>query len=201
MNVKIHYKFILSAFLILFGGQLAPAQTSGNAAAKKENTEKIDNYTIQRLIVFNDKNEILMEKNSFGWMTPALRSNQDESVKEGLNNLASQMGISVDSIKLAGVFTYKFKGLTDHPAHVSFRTHYTAKYRSGALVQPKDKEYKWLPVGEALEKIAMESLKTETAQIIKFPKSVWGGSFLLVFKDGKMESSKMSEELYPLTDQ
>lgn len=186
---------------MLFCGQTMSAQTPTKIAPKVENTEAIDNYTIQRLIVFNDKKEILMEKNSFGWMTPALRSNQDETVKEGLNNLVSKMGISIDSIRLAGLFTYKFQGLADHPAHVSFRTHYTARYKGGALVQPKDKEYKWLPVNEAVEKIGMEALKTETAQIIKFPKIVWGGSFLLVFKDGKMESSKMLEELYPLTEQ
>lgn len=196
MNIKRRHKFILGALFVLTCGQIAFAQAA-TAVAKNEKT---DNYTIQRLIVFNDKKEILMEKNANGWMTPALRSNEDESLIEGLNNLAAEIGISIDSIRLAGVFTYKFQGLADHPAAVSFRTHYAARYKGGALASPKDKEYQWLPVREALEKIGMATLRAETAQIVKFPKTVWGGSFLLVFKNGKLDSSKTLEEIYPLTE-
>jgi hypothetical protein len=184
-------------FLLLFISVAAITATAQQTATET------DNYTIQRLIIFNKKNEILMDKARDGsWQTPALRSNKNESVNEGLNNLAAKMGITIEKIKLAGIYTYKYKDLANHPAAIAFRTHYTAKYKSGELIQPENLkgEYKWMTIKEALEKITFQALKLETTQIIKHPKTVWGGSFLHIYKDGKHDSMQILEEMYPLTN-
>ena len=192
-------KFILTALLFFACGQSLSAQDTSKIVPKKQVIKRADNYTIQRLIVFNDKKEILMEKYWGGWQTPALRSNQNQSLREGLDSMATAMGISTEPVKLAGIITYKYEGLPDHK-EVSYRTHYTAKYKSGNPIKTKDKEYHWLPIKEALEKISMEALKIETTQIVNNPKVVWGGSFLLTYKDDKLQTLKLIEEFYPLTD-
>ena len=192
-------KFILTALLFFACGQSLSAQDTSKIVPKKQVIKRADNYTIQRLIVFNDKKEILMEKYWGGWQTPALRSNQNQSLREGLDSMATAMGISTEPVKLAGIITYKYEGLPDHK-EVSYRTHYTAKYKSGNPIKTKDKEYHWLPIKEALEKISMEALKIETTQIVNNPKVVWGGSFLLTYKDDKLQTLKLVEEFYPLTD-
>ena len=85
-------------------------------------------------------------------------------------------------------------------AAISFRTHYTAKYKSGQVVQPADgsKEYKWVPVADVPKLISMDSLRTETLQILEHPKVLWGGSFLVTFEDGKVTSTEALEAPYPL---
>ena len=192
-------KFILTALLFFACGQSLSAQDTSKIVPKKQVIKRADNYTIQRLIVFNDKKEILMEKYWGGWQTPALRSNQNQSLREGLDSMATAMGISTEPVKLAGIITYKYEGLPDHK-EVSYRTHYTAKYKSGNPIKTKDKEYHWLPIKEALEKISMEALKIETTQIVNNPKVVWGGSFLLTYQDDKLQTLKLVEEFYPLID-
>jgi hypothetical protein len=197
LNQK-HMKGILVIAFILFGGQFIFAQDTTKIIPKPATVKLADNYTIQRLIVYNDKKEILMEKNWSGWQTPALRSNQNQSLKEGIDSMAKTIGISIDPIKLSGIFTYKYEGLPDHK-EVSYRTHYSAKYKSGELIQTKDKEYKWIPIKEAIDKIGMEALKSETNQIVTNPKTIWGGSFLLTYKDGKLQTLNLVEPFYPLS--
>jgi hypothetical protein len=145
-----------------------------------------------------------MQKNKFGWFTPSIRSNENQSLKEGLEGLATAIGIKIGLIKLAGIFSYKYNGLTDHIGLVSYRTHYTTNYKSGELIQPQDpndttREYKWMPVKEAVEIITMSALKEETRQIIKYPKIVWGGSFLLNFENETFKSADLVEKFYSLS--
>ena len=193
--------FLTTAFVITLLKPISAQDTAKAVTIRKQETVKrADNYTIQRLLVFNDSKQLLLEKNINGWMTPALRSNENQSLKEGLDSLAKAMGISIKIIKLAGVFTYKFKGLPDHK-EVSYRTHYIANFINGNLIQPKqsDKEYKWLNVKEALGLITNEALKAETSQIINHPDTLWGGSFLISYKDEELESIKMMEDFYSLS--
>jgi hypothetical protein len=187
---------ILSFFIVQ---QLSTGQDTSKVISKKQIVKKADNYTIQRLIILNDKNEILMEKFWNGWQTPALRSNQNQSLKEGIDSMSTAIGIITEPIKLAGIFTYKYEGLPDHK-EVSYRTHYIAKYKSGQLNKLKEKEYFWFPIKDGVEKIGMEALKIETTQIVDNPNIVWGGSFLLSYKDDKLQSLKLVEKFYPLTE-
>jgi hypothetical protein len=168
-------------------------------SAFAQEARKPDNYTVQYLIVKNDNNEILMMKNQAGWHTLAMRSTANQSIKEALDSLAGTIGISIESPKLAGLYTYKFEGLPDHK-QVSFRTHFTARYKGGEVVQPQDanREYHWVAIPDAMSRITFESLKLETSQILKHPQQVWGGSFLITWKGDKFIGSKVVEEPYPL---
>jgi hypothetical protein len=202
-NYFYHMKNIITLLLTLFATKIIFAQDSNKILTAKSVNKKIDNYTIQRIIVFNAKKEILMQRNRFGCFTPSIRSNENQSLKEGLDSLAKAIGIVIEPIKLAGIFTYKYDGLPDHIGLVSYRTHYKTKYISGELIQYKDPKdstrlYKWMPIKEALEAIGMQALKEETTQIILYPKKIWGGSFLLSYKNDVLQSIKKLEEFYSL---
>jgi hypothetical protein len=194
-------KKYLTLILILLFVKIINAQDSTKISPTQSAIKKTDNYTIQRLIILNAQKQVLLEKGRNGWMTPSLRSNENQSLKEGLDSLANGIGISIKVIKLSGLYTYKYKDLADHKV-VSYRSHYLAKYVSGELIQPSQagREYKWFAVKSAVDSISNEALKAETNQILKYPKTLWGGSFLLVFKHDKLESAKMTEDFYPLSD-
>ncbi|UQD56915.1 NUDIX hydrolase [Flavobacterium sp. K5-23] len=172
---------------------------SNSLTKKNEPIKKIDNYTIQWLIVFNQKKEILLMKDKYGWKTPVIRSNENLSLKEGIDSLVNPIGISIHRLRLAGLTTYKYSGLKDNQV-VSFRSYYTSKLKDGEISQPKDKEkeYKWLPIEEVLQIIEMQPLKTELNQILKNPKSIWGGSFIMIFEDEKFKTYKQTEPFYEL---
>lgn len=199
-------KSILGVLVVLTCWQFVSAQKNvAPTAPKQDAAAKVDNYTVYRLIVFNEKDEILMLKNKAGWHTPALRSNESLSIKEAMNGLANSLGLTIDPPKLAAVYTYKFEGLPGH-RQVSFRTHFTARLKGGKLLQPSsssgetDGEYFWMSVKDAMGKITFDSLKLETKQILENPKKIWGGSFLIIWKDDVYIGSKILEEPYPLSN-
>lgn len=166
-----------------------------------EPIKKIDNYTIQWLIVFNAKKEILLMKDKYGWKTPVLRSNENLSLKEGIDSLVKPIGISIHKLNLAGLTTYKYSGLKDNQV-VSYRSYYTAKLKGKEILQPvdKEKEYKWFTINDAVKTIEMQPLKTELEQILNNPKKVWGGSFIMIFEDEKFKTFKQIEPFYELTN-
>jgi hypothetical protein len=192
-------KNLLPSFIILAFIYFRPGKPADPIPVTPLTVEKNDNYTVQYLILLNDKAELLMQKNSAGWHTLAKRSTENQSVKESLDSMAASLGLVIGSIKLGGMYTYKFDGLPDH-RQMSYRTHYTAMLTSGKLIQPRDTsiQYYWVPAAEAIRKITFESLRLETDQILRYPNKIWGGSFLITWKDSTFVGSKVLETPYPL---
>ncbi len=165
-----------------------------------QNSFAQDNYTIKRLIIFNVKNEVLLEKNKNGWMTPALRHNQRLSINDALYSLASQFGLKISKPKLSGIFsfvqTYKKKS--------SIRMHFTAKYLKGKVKIPKGKlEAKWFKKDKAIEMMSLPDTKAifamrdMTKQILEKPTTLWGGTFILKRENSNV-TYEISEEFYAL---
>jgi hypothetical protein len=46
----------------------------------------------------------------------------------------------------------------------------------------------------------MQPLKTEIEHILKNPKKIWGGSFLMIFEDETFKTFKQTEAFYQLTN-
>ncbi len=197
-------KSFLSCFIFLMitllqqpvGFASTTAADSGIAVAKKA-----DNYTIQYLLVFNDNKELLMMKNKLGWHTPVIRSNEPLAIREAMTGLAASIGLTIQDIRLAGLYTHKFEGVPDHP-EVCFRSHYTARYVSSGIRQPQQGEttYHWVPVKDCLEKFHFEFLRQQTAPILKDPKKVWGGTFLISWDGDTYKGSKVLEDIYVLSE-
>ena len=181
-------KTVLLTF-ILFLGLKSFAQETGN-----------DSYTIQRLLIYNQKGEVLLEKNDFGWMTPALRHNSKTTLKDGLMNLASEFGIKISSPKIAAIFMFT----SDYKPISQFRQHYSSNSVDGQLKVPENKkDAQWFSISKAIEMMSLSNTKAPlvirdmTQQLLYYPKIIWGGTFLLSKKNGKI-SYKTIENFYPL---
>ncbi|RBL90042.1 hypothetical protein DF182_26590 [Chitinophaga flava] len=159
---------------------------------------KADNYTILRLLMINQQNEILLAKYKTGWLTPSLRYNENQSIKGALDSLAREFGYEIAAPQLRAMVTFLF----DFKPVVSVRTHYAAHISAGKLKLPEDiAEAKWVSRKEA-EKLmslpetqAVDAIKTTTMQILNHPETIWGGSFLV---PKTSTTCKMTEPFYPI---
>jgi len=155
---------------------------------------KLDNFTLQRLIVLNDAGEILMQQYEGGSAPPSMYSNTRQSTKESMDSLALSLGIKISKPELRAYPTYKF---TYHN-QVSFRSYFVANYVEGDLITPKGVlAMKWMPVEEALSEIEVEAIRLITKQVLEFPDKLWGGSFLISENEGRHDTTVL-EEFYPI---
>lgn len=182
-------KKIATIFLLSIVTMSVFAQETGN-----------DTYTIQRLLVFNEKGKVLLEKHENGWMTPALRHNTIVSTNEGLKQLATSFGLEISTIQLAGNFMF----LPEYKPQASYRQHYTSKKVSGELKIPEGKlDAQWFTPKKAIEYMSLPdtklifAIKDMTKQILENPETLWGGTFKLWKVENKTQY-KLSEEFYAI---
>ncbi len=169
---------------------------STNLAAQPKHVTH-DSYTIQRLIIENNKGEILIYKGKKDWMTPALRHNKGMSITEALQLLASSYGLTISRPKLAGLFTYKFS----FKEGVSFRSFYKAKLIGDDDVFPPAPitETKWVAKRKIQSAITgLDVRKEMLKQVIEYPKNVWGGSFYIYDDEQGQRKARVLEDFYPL---
>lgn len=181
---------LLHSILLFFVVLETYAQETGN-----------DSYTIQRLIILNEKGEILLQKHPSGWMTPALRHNTETKTKEGLSNLASTFGLKISAPQLQAIFMY-FHSDNKKP---SFRQHYSCNLIDGKLIIPEGiMDAQWFLPNVAAEKMMALDAEIVTAvgevtkHILDYPDTIWGGSYLLIKRDGQKTDSKVIENFFPI---
>lgn len=180
---------------------ISKTATSTDYSGYADRDRKLDNFTLQRLLILNDAGEILMEQADVlegqgkpSWYPPSLYSNTRQSISEAMDSLALSHGIKISKPELRAYTTYKF---TYHE-QVSFRSYYVARYVAGDLNKPTEAlTMKWLPVAEVLPLIPVESIRLITKQVLEFPKNVWGGSFL-ISENGELHETQVLEGFYPL---
>ncbi len=161
---------------------------------KGQHEDPTHNFTVKRLIIINDNNEMLMCKESYVWATPSLVYNERQYITEALDSVANAYGVKIKDIELHGQFSYKY----DYHPHATLRNYYVAKYTSGTLKTPKNMDgAQWMPISEAIEKTTVTSIKEITKQIIEFPDVVWGASFMVSRTEGD-HPTKMVTPFYPL---
>ena len=175
--------------IIMLSGMNASAQDTGG-----------DSYTIQRLIIYNTDGNVLLEKHENGWMTPALRHSSRTTINEGLENLASEFGLTISPPKLAGNFMF----ISEYKPTSSFRQHYTAKLVDGDLKRPEGKlDAGWFSPHDAIELMSLPDAKLVgavgemTEQVLNYPEIIWGGTFTL-WKENDVTVYKASEHFYPI---
>ncbi len=132
-------------------------------------------YTLTEKGVYSSYTQILLEKIADGWMVPAARSNQDRTLRQSLAALAKDLGVSIESPRLAGLFSYQFRENPADPNHaaVSFRAHYTARLQ-GPAGKPADaaKQYRWVARDRLDEFVTIQALNRELRQILDHPDAV-----------------------------
>ncbi|TPN87986.1 NUDIX hydrolase [Aquimarina algicola] len=160
----------------------------------QEAEKPLDNYTIKRLIVYNDKDQIAMVNYREVWDIPPLRYNTSETYNESLVSLAKAMGIEISKPKLAGIFSFKY-GYTNRAA---LRMFYTARLKKGTL-KPKDgwNKVRWMPKNEVLALKDQDVYSYIGTKVIEDTTTLWGGAFYL-YKEKDQVKYKITEEFYPL---
>lgn len=183
---------ILIAAMILFLGWVknvyadTPEQTDTQQQA--DTSEPTDSYTIQRLLISNEKQEILLVRHKNGWMTPALRHQSNMTIQSGLSELAADYGGQISAPELAGMFMF----LPEYKKGASFRQYFRANWLGGELVTPEGLlETRWFSHEKAEHVMSLPAKivgaeKEMTMWLIEHPQSVWGGSFVLMRKDGAL---------------
>ncbi|MDT0607405.1 NUDIX hydrolase [Croceitalea rosinachiae] len=172
------------------------AQTIAGNTDKDENIHRdpTHNFTMQRLIIINDKNEMLMAREDYVWAPPSVSYSKREFLKESMENLAEDYGIKITDLKLHGYFSYKYEY---HP-FATLRSYFVAQYVSGELKAPNwMDEVKWMPISEAIDNNTVTSIKQITKQIMEYPDTVWGGSFM-ISRNEEGHPTKQVEKFYPL---
>jgi hypothetical protein len=180
---------------------ISKTATSTDYSGYVERDRKLDNFTLQRLLILNDAGEILMEQGDVKagqdeptWYPPSLYSNTRQSITEAMDSLALSHGIKISQPELRAYTTYKFS----YHKQVSFRSFYVANYEGGTIINPNEESImKWVPIEKAIPHIPVASIQLITKQVLEFPESVWGGSFL-ISENGEDHDTLVLEEFYPL---
>ncbi|KTE25685.1 MULTISPECIES: hypothetical protein [unclassified Sphingopyxis] len=158
------------------------------------------NYTTQNLMIYNDRGQVLLQRNFMGWSTPGLRYDKRVSIRQSLGELASNYGLTISDLRLSGLFSYQY-GYT--PA-ISTRSHYSATAAGGTATAPKGiDEVRWFDRADAIAAIASDTQKSPPAlvaisrQMLSHPETIWSGSFY-IWREGEAYLSKVVEPLEPI---
>ncbi len=152
------------------------------------------NFTVQRLIIVNDANEMLMMREKHVWAPPSSVFNDRAFLTVSMDSLAAAYGIQIGDIELRGQFVYQY----DYHPYATIRNYYVANYTSGAIRIPEGvDDVQWIPIQQAIDRNSVPSIKSSVAQIIKNPDFVWGGSFM-VSHVGDDHPTKQVGAFYPL---
>ncbi|MBI1751206.1 MAG: NUDIX hydrolase [Acidobacteria bacterium] len=150
-----------------------------------------------RLLIFNEKNELLVIKikSAHRWVTPGWYQDDRQTIREGLDGEAAGYGVRIAPPVLHGVFTLK------GPEHeTSTRLIYTTSLKGGAFQAPGSVEdAKWLPVAKAMETLSFPHISAQIDHITKHPETVWGGAQLMTLENG-VYGHKTLEAFYPIFD-
>ena len=160
-----------------------------------QDTEKpLDNYTIKRLLVCNDNDELLVVKYNGRWNVPALRYNQRESINQALYNLAKDMGIVITAPKVGGIFSFTY-GFNDRAA---LRMFYVTTYKSGTIkTKLKWDAIKWIHKDDFMRMKDEDVYSLMAAKVVEDTSTLWGGAFFLFRENEKLKYS-ITEDFYPI---
>lgn len=151
-----------------------------------------------RLLLVNAQNELMVVKieNTDFWVTPGLYQSKEQTIKIGLDSVASTYGLKLTEIHLKGTFMIKRE--LNGASSASLRNVYTAKVQKGMAKRPEGiSEIKWLSVEDAMKTITFPHINLMIKQIMSNPNDIWGGT-LLQFKENDTWRAKVLEEFYGL---
>jgi len=176
---------------IILAWWLLGCQNQDNHHTKLEH-----NFTVKRLIILNDQQEILLGQEDGLWFTPSMLYTERQHINEGLDSMANAYGVKIDQPKLHGYFSYKY----DYHPYATLRAFYVARFESGQLKIPGHlDDVQWFPLKKGIELTPVESMKKAIEAITGDLGKVWGGSFE-VYVDGDKHNTRVVENLYPLFD-
>lgn len=156
---------------------------------------KKDNYSFIKLIVTNEKGEMLLVGDNESLEVTGARYNDTVSLKEFINWMGNRMGIKITNIRLRGLLTFHY----DWRSNPTLMHYYTAEYASGELILPEGCEkIEWVDMSKTSDLIPYEEMN-RIIQKISECEYLFGGSFR-IWKDPTTEirKSELIEPFYRL---
>ncbi len=188
-NTKI--QIVMRKFIIVI---VFTSLLSCDTQNENSHTAPTHNFTVERLIILNEKNEIFMTREQDVWGAPSFSFDKRQYVKESIDSLANAYGLSISRPELRGYFGFKYKY---HP-FATRRAFYVAEYISGNPIIPAPmEEFKWMSLEEVIENSIVDAWKDIFKHILENPNTVWGASFE-VYRDGSDHRTRTTESFYPL---
>lgn len=168
--------------------------TACNTANETNHSEPTHNFTVDRILIINEKNELLLGREQNVWAAPYTTFNKRQFINESIDSIANALGISISKPELRGYFGFKYEY---HP-YATRRAFFVAQYLGGTpkVIDPTE-EYQWMSIEQAIDSTIVDAWAHIYPKIINQPKTVWGGSFE-VFRDGTDHRTRITEEPYPL---
>lgn len=149
-----------------------------------------------RLVVLDAEDNIMVVKveNANVWVTPGFYQTQDQTIQNGLKNLASSYGIEFSQANLNGVFLLQRD--INGKRSTSLRNVYTVRHTSGTIEKPTGiDEVRWVSVDEATELITFPHISVMVQAIMDQPARVRGGT-LRQFKEDDRWQVEIIEAFY-----
>ena len=135
--------------------------------------DKKDNYSFMKLLVTNEKGEILLLGDKDGLEITGAIYNDSLSIKEYLNWMGNRMGIKIKNIKLRGLLTFHYES----KSNPTIMQYYTAEYESGVLILPESCEkIEWVDISKSGELIPFDEMN-KIIEKIENCDYLFGGSF------------------------
>ncbi|HEX2967760.1 MAG TPA: hypothetical protein VHO46_01560 [Bacteroidales bacterium] len=145
-----------------------------------------------KLLVTNEKGEILLLGDKDGFEITGARYNDSLSVKEFVNWMGDRMGIKIKNIRLRGLLTFHYEGRSNP----TLMHYYTAEYESGDLVLPEGcDKIEWVEISKSAELIPFDEMNKIIGKI-KECDYLFGGSFLIL-KTDPVTGKRKSEFIEP----
>lgn len=131
------------------------------------------NKSFFKLIITNDKEEVLLVKWENSWEFQGRTYKGEQDLKSFINAMAASVGIKVERIRLRGLLTFHFNG---YPIPTLMH-YYEAKYVSGTPKAPSScTDAKWFSVAKALQSIPYEDMN-DILKHLKQSEGVFGAAF------------------------
>lgn len=152
--------------------------------------------TFHRMLIFNKENKLLVVKikNKDFWVTPGLYQNSKQTIKQGIESIASTYGIKVSNIELRGIYGL----ITPLQNYYSTRNIFVMKTNATDVLLPKVvDEILWLDVNEAVKQINISHINDFIRDVYLFPNDIRSGAVERLERNGKLVS-EISEKFYSL---
>ena len=154
--------------------------------------DKKDNYSFMKLLVTNEKGEILLLGDGAGLEITGARYNDSLSIKEFVNWMGDRMGIKIKNIRLRGLLTFHYEGRSNP----TLMHYYTVEYESGDLILPKGCEIiKWVEISKSADLIHFDEMNKIIKKINECD-YLFGGSFR-IWKTDPITGKRKSEPIEP----
>lgn len=150
--------------------------------------------TFHRMLILNKENKLLVVKikNKDIWVTPGLYQNSKQTIKQGIDSIASTYGIKVFDVSLRGMYGLK----TPSKNYYSTRNIFVMKTDSKDLLLPEIiGEVLWLDIDEAVKRISFPHINDFIKDVFMFPNAIRLGTIERVKSNGKLISN-ISEQFY-----